>query len=114
MPYFILALAAATILLIGCGGTIEERQERARNVLDATKATVLETVDGAKQATENATTGITEVTTKLQATATDIQKRAEDFQEGVQKVTNAVQAGREGIDQVRGVFETSASSSIGE
>ena len=106
MPYFILALAAATILLIGCGGSLEERQERARNVLEQTKATVLETVEGTKEATTTVTNGLTGVTGKIQETATDIQKRAETFTDGVEKITGAISSAKEGAEEVKGALKT--------
>ena len=106
MPYFILALAAATILLIGCKGTLEERQERARNVLEETKATVLETVEGTAQATATLTNGLTEASAKLQETAADMQERAQTFTDGVQKITAAVHTAQEGAEEVKDALKT--------
>ena len=88
MPYFILAIALASILLIGCsslGGTFEQRQKRAADFLN----TATETVKG---------------------TATEIGKHAEGLQEGVQDISARVKRGRRVINSIEDVISSEASS----
>lgn len=114
MPYFILAIALASILLVGCafGGTVEERQKRAQDILDTATANVTMGLEEAKRVTGEIGDGLTDASKKLEKTATTLEKKAEEIQEGVQKITTAVdkaneaaKEGKEGIDQLRSTLK---------
>ncbi len=114
MPYFILAIALASILLVGCsfGGTVEERQKRAQDILDTATANVTMGLEEAKRVTGEIGDGLTDASKKLEETATKIEETAGALQEGVQKITTAVdmakeaaKEGKEGIDQVRNTLQ---------
>ena len=119
MQYFILAIALASILLIGCsfGGTVEERQKRAEDLLESTAANITAGLEEAKDAAGDLHSGIADTVEKLESAAETVQKTAEGIQDGVEKIAGAVQTGREGVDQIRDTIHISGdstASSIGE
>ena len=88
MPYFILAIALASILLIGCeplSGTFEQRQKRAENALST-------------------------ATEAVKDTATKIGKHAEELGEGVEDINGRVKKGRRVINSIEDVINDEASS----
>lgn len=91
MPYFILAIAAISLLLIGCsfGGSFKDRQARARGAISS-------------------------VATKLKETTEELQKKAEQLQQGVEKVAGAVKAGQEGIEQAKEALNVSGTEKKSE
>lgn len=109
MPYLILAVAAASLLLLGCsfGGTLEERQERARRILDQTTEGVAEGVKGAKNLKNEISDTLSGATHAIRETADELKDRADKLQEGVEKVADAVEGAKEGADAVRGALNVS-------
>ncbi len=84
MPYFILACAAAALLLLGClgenvknvGRSIEEKQEQAVGIVEDVAAT-------------------------LRAKVSEVQGRAEQVQDGVEGMKNAVTDLKESAGEIK-------------
>ena len=106
MPYLILTIAIASILLIGCS-SIEERQERAANLLQRAAEEVVEGVETAKDVKDQVVGTISGAVKTIQATTSEIQQRANQIQEGAEKVTGAIGQIQEGVDEVKGAVNVS-------
>lgn len=109
MPYLILAVAAASLLLLGCsfGGTLEERQERARRILDQTTEGIVEGVEDAKRLKNELSDTISGATHAIKETTEELKDRADKLQQGIEKVADAVEGAKEGAEAVRGALNVS-------
>lgn len=110
MPYFILAIALASILLVGCTNGGEE-QKRAQQILETTKANITTGIEGAKDTAKDLHSGISEATNTIESAATKLEKTAEGIQKGAEKISNAVTTGKEGLDDIHASLQNEESSS---
>ena len=106
MVHIIFISGAVSLLLVGCG-TVEERRERAEDVIDTASDYYIEGIKQAQEGTENLKKTISGAAEKLQATALEIQDRTDQLQEGVGKVIEAVETGKEGMTEVKEAFDVS-------
>lgn len=106
MVHILFVSAAASLLLLGCS-PVEERRERAEEVIDTASDYYIEGIKQAQEGKEKLTQTISGVAEKLQATALEIQGRADQLQEGAEKVGEAVEAGKEGISDFKDAFDVS-------
>ncbi len=109
MPYLILAVAAASLLLLGCsfGGTLEERQERANRILNQTKEGVVQGVEDAKRLKSGISDTLSGATHAIKETTEELKERADNLQQGIEKVADAVQGAQEGVEEVKGALNVS-------
>lgn len=109
MSYLIIAVAAASLLLLGCslGGTLGERQERAQKLLEQTTENVIQGVENAKNIKTELSETLSGATHAIKETAEELKERAEKLQEGVEKVADAVEGAKEGAEAVRGALNVS-------
>ncbi|HLC76189.1 MAG TPA: hypothetical protein VJB82_03705 [Candidatus Peribacterales bacterium] len=116
MHYFILAIALASILLIGCsiGGSVEERQKRAQDILDSTTANITAGIDEAKEAAGELHSEITNTSITIESAATQLGKTAQGVQKGVEKIGTALKIGKEGVNEVRNTIQTPDAQSSSE
>jgi TolA-binding protein len=86
MPYFILACAVVSLLLLGCS-SVEEGQTQAKNMLNTA-------ADGIVQGIETVKT----VGEKVEATVLDVQERAEQVRGGIEKMGQGATEVKEAFD----------------
>ncbi len=103
MPYFILACAVVSLLLLGCS-SVEERQERAENILDAATENFVQGLETGKRVKQEVTEGISDAAEHIEASALEVQEKTEKLQNGVGKVRDAASDFKEGVTEVRGAL----------
>ena len=106
MVRFLFLSTTACLLLSGCS-SVEERRERAEEVIDTASDRYIEGIKQAQEGTAQLKATISGTAEKLQETALEIQERANQLQEGVEKVGEAVEAAKEGITEVKEAFDVS-------